>query len=425
MPFNLMFSTMIGPTGKELAFLRPETAQGIFMNFRRMLEYNNGKLPFGGAQLGLGFRNEIAPRSGLLRCREFPMAEIEYFYDPEAKEFPKFATVADLKVPLLKAEGEVNSPAVLTDLSLAEALKEGILSNQILAYFLGRSYLFLTSIGIRKEAIRFRQHVSNEMAHYACDCWDAEVETSYGWIEIAGHADRTCFDLKKHETHSKKPMKASRPLPEPITEEVKLITVDKKKLKSLGKSLRKSISILEDQLATMIEEKPEAMLATLETAGKLDFEIAVDGVGDVKVEVPKEWVSVKEETRVKREEKFYPHVIEPSFGIGRILYCVFEHCFKVRPDDEKRTYFTFPPHVAPVKCSILPLTTDPELLKVSAKLREKLVLAGVATKVDESSQSIGKRYARTDELGIPFGITVDFKTLKDGTVTLRDLHSTL
>lgn len=126
-------------------------------------------------------------------------------------------------------------------------------------------------------------------------------------------------------------------------------------------------------------------------------------------------------------------MIEPSFGIGRILYCIFEHSFKVRPEDEKRTYFTFPPHIAPVKSSILPLTTDPRLLKISSELskflrlthlEEKLTLAGISAKVDESSQTIGKRYARTDELGIPFGITVDFKTIQDDTVTLRDLHTT-
>ena len=102
-PFNLMFGTMIGPTGQMKGYLRPETAQGIFINFRRLLEYNNGKMPFASAQIGLGFRNEIAPRQGLLRVREFTMAEIEHFCDPNDKSHPKFVNVASQQMPLLSA----------------------------------------------------------------------------------------------------------------------------------------------------------------------------------------------------------------------------------------------------------------------------------------------------------------------------------
>ena len=99
MEFNLMFRSEIGPTGVQPAFLRPETAQGIFLNFKRLLEFNNGRLPVAGAQIGHAFRNEIAPRAGLIRCREFQMAEIEHFCDPEITEHPRFHTVADLAVP--------------------------------------------------------------------------------------------------------------------------------------------------------------------------------------------------------------------------------------------------------------------------------------------------------------------------------------
>lgn len=102
-PFNLMFDTQIGPTGHQKGYLRPETAQGIFINFRRLIEFNNGRLPFAAAQIGLGFRNEISPRQGLLRVREFTMAEIEHFVDPENKDHPKFASVADTMLPLWSA----------------------------------------------------------------------------------------------------------------------------------------------------------------------------------------------------------------------------------------------------------------------------------------------------------------------------------
>jgi len=124
-----------------------------------------------------------------------------------------------------------------------------------------------------------------------------------------------------------------------------------------------------------------------------------------------------------QEVKYSPSVIEPSFGIGRIVYCIFEHCFKVREEDAQRTYFVFPPLVAPVKCSILPLMDKPDLNVVVQSIKSMLTKEGISSKIDDSGQTIGKRYARTDECGIPFAITVDFDTLKDETVTLRDLQT--
>jgi len=103
-PFNLMFQTHIGPSGNYKGYLRPETSQGIFLNFKRLLEYNNQKMPFAAAQIGLGYRNEIAPRQGLLRVREFTMAEIEHFIDPRDKSHPKFDSVSNLTLPLLSAQ---------------------------------------------------------------------------------------------------------------------------------------------------------------------------------------------------------------------------------------------------------------------------------------------------------------------------------
>ena len=173
-------------------YLRPETAQGIFVNFRRLYEFVGGRMPFAAAQIGLGFRNEIAPRNGLLRVREFQMAEIEHFCHPEKKdEFPKFKDVENKVLPLFSREQQLGTGTILKDVSLKEAVERKIIANKTLAYFLGRTFLFLTKVGIREEHIRFRQHLQTEMAHYAVDCWDAEVETSYGWIEVAGHADRS------------------------------------------------------------------------------------------------------------------------------------------------------------------------------------------------------------------------------------------
>lgn len=122
-PFNLMFENSIGPSGYMKGYLRPETAQGIFINFRRLIEFNNGKMPFAAAQVGMGFRNEISPRQGLLRVREFTMAEIEHFIDPLNKNHPKFQTVAHMKLPLFSAtDQEAGIRKANSELTIGEAL---------------------------------------------------------------------------------------------------------------------------------------------------------------------------------------------------------------------------------------------------------------------------------------------------------------
>lgn len=121
------------------------------------------------------------------------------------------------------------------------------------------------------------------------------------------------------------------------------------------------------------------------------------------------------------EEKFTPNVIEPSFGLGRIMTTVFEHSFKLR--DEKRTYLLLKPRIAPVKVSILPLQSDERFVPIIADLKKRFKRSLITCKVDDTGQSIGKRYARTDEIGIPFGVTVDFKTLEEKSVTLRELYT--
>jgi glycyl-tRNA synthetase len=222
-----MFASEIGPTGQLKGFLRPETAQGIFLNFRRLIEFNNGKMPFAGAQLGLGFRNEIRPQQGLLRVREFQMAEIEHFVDPLDKSHHKFGNVAEDLLPLFTAVNQEGDGSMVYDMTMATAVESGTIGNQTLGYFMARTFRFLKDCGIKSEAIRFRQHRSNEMAHYAQDCWDAEVETSYGWIEVAGHSDRSCFDLQRHAEKTKVELVAARLLKEPQTIKFIQVTVDK------------------------------------------------------------------------------------------------------------------------------------------------------------------------------------------------------
>lgn len=416
-PFNLMFSTQIGPSSSSKGYFRPETAQGIFLNFKRLLEYNNGRMPFAGAQIGLGFRNEISPRAGLLRVREFTMAEIEYFYDPENKDHIKFHKVKDECLPLFSKEKQLALEEPISDMTIEQAIDNGIVSNRILGYFMVRTYKFFQLLGIPKEAIRFRQHLKTEMAHYAQDCWDCEIETSYGWIEIVGHADRACFDLECHSKATKSDLLGARPLKEPREESSTLILPDKKQL---GKTLKGDCKLLCDYLDSLSEEQKQAIHKEHDEA---DAEFEID-IGSKKISVPKESITIKIDTKMVVEEKFAPHVIEPSFGIGRVVYCIFEHCFRKRPDAATRTYFEFPALIAPVKTSILPLiSNNEELISYVHELKSRLNKEGVSSKIDDSSQTIGRRYARTDECGIPFAITIDNDTLKDNTVTLREIHS--
>ena len=414
--FNLMFETQIGPTGGSSGFLRPETAQGHFVNFKHLLDFNNNRIPFGSASIGLGFRNEIAPRSGLLRVREFTMAEIEYFVDPLKKEHKKFNSIKDLKLPLWSAKNQLSGKSVEYEITLGEAVEKKIIDNETLGYFLGKTYLFLIEIGIQKDGIRFRQHTPKEMAHYASDCWDAEIETSYGWIEVAGHADRTCFDLSHHTEISGVDLVASRPLKETkIIKGIKVIPnkavifknfTDKEKAKKLC-----------EKLNNISEEEKLNLMKDYEQNEKIKIDI--DGENIV---LDKSEIKMERFEQNIHEEKYYPNVIEPSFGIGRIVYCVMEHCFKVREKDSRRTYFDFPPLIAPYKASILPLLENEKFFEYIEPIRKVLVQNGISYRIDEID-SIGRRYARTDEIGIPFGITIDDITLKDKTVTLREIDT--
>jgi glycyl-tRNA synthetase len=200
--FNLMFQTHIGPTSILKGFLRPETAQGHFLNFKKLLEFNNEKMPFASASIGKSFRNEISPRAGLLRVREFTMAEIEHYVDPNSKNHDRFNEIENIEITLYSAENQLSGKGTI-NMKIGQAVESGIINNQTLGYFIARIYLFLIKIGIKSDKLRFRQHMTNEMAHYACDCWDAEIESSFGWIECVGCADRSAYDLTVHSKKTK------------------------------------------------------------------------------------------------------------------------------------------------------------------------------------------------------------------------------
>ncbi|PRQ58674.1 putative glycine--tRNA ligase [Rosa chinensis] len=412
-PFNLMFQTTIGPSGSSIGFFRPETAQGIFVNFMDIYYDNGCKLPFAVAQVGQAFRNEISPRQGLLRVREFTLAEIEHFVDPEDKSHVKFPTVDKLQLPMFPRDEQKPGQSARL-ISLGEAVHCKIVENETLGYFIGRVYLFLTRLGIDKNRIRFRQHLAKEMAHYAADCWDAEIETSYGWIECVGIADRSAYDLKAHSGKSR--LEAHEQLSEPRQVEKLVISPVKKEI---GPAFEKKQKNVLEALEAMDEEEISKMKAELDSKGEVDFFVCTLGEH---VSIKSSMVTISKVKTREHQRKFTPSVIEPSFGIGRIIYCLFEHSFYTRPDktgDEQLNVFRFNPLVAPFKCTVFPLIRNQRFEDVAKDISKSLTAAGISHKIDTTGTSIGKRYARTDELGVPFAITVD----STSSVTIRERDS--
>uniref|UniRef100_A0A672RIA3 glycine--tRNA ligase n=1 Tax=Sinocyclocheilus grahami TaxID=75366 RepID=A0A672RIA3_SINGR len=346
--FNLMFQTSIGPGGNMQGYLRPETAQGIFLNFKRLLEFNQGKLPFAAAQIGNSFRNEISPRSGLIRVREFTMAEIEHFVDPNEKVHSKFSSVADLEIMLYSSKAQTSGQSAQI-MKLGDAVEQ---VNQNLLCTFSFLPLVLPSLTASHKVVNVVQFEPNKGAIGKAYKKDAKFAMEY--LAICDE----CY-----------------------------ITGQEKLLNENGEF-------------------------TIETEGKT-------------FKLTKDMVNVKRFQKTLHVEEVVPNVIEPSFGIGRIMYSIFEHTFRIREGDEQRTYFSFPATVAPYKCSVLPLSQNQEFMPFVRELSEALTRNGVSHKVDDSSGSIGRRYARTDEIGVAFGITIDFDTVNKTphTATLRDRDS--
>lgn len=328
--FNLMFQTDIGPTGQFKAYLRPETAQGQFLNFQKLLEFNQQSMPFASASIGKSFRNEISPRSGLLRVREFLMAEIEHFVDPDGgKKHPRFAEVEDVELVLLNRKVQLEGRSDVEKMAIGRAVEIGLVDNETLGYFLARIHLFLKRLGIDQTKVRFRQHMANEMAHYAADCWDAELLTSYGWIECVGCADRSAYDLTVHTKKTGAPLCVRETRTEPLRIEEWQVDLEKKKF---GPKFKKDGKTIEAAVEGLSQELREKLSLDLQKDGKMVIE--VPSVGQVEIE--KELITIEKRTRVEHTREYTPNVIEPSFGIGRILYSLIEHVYWSREGAEER-----------------------------------------------------------------------------------------
>ncbi|KIY53138.1 glycyl-tRNA synthetase [Fistulina hepatica ATCC 64428] len=410
--FNLMFKSSIGPTGAYPGYLRPETAQGHFLNFSRLLDFNNGKLPFASAQIGRAFRNEISPRAGLLRVREFTMAEIEHYVDPEDKSHAGFVDVQDQELVLLDRHVQVEGRIDVTRITIGEAVRRGIVANETLGYFMARIYQFLIKIGIDSNRLRFRQHMANEMAHYATDCWDAEIQNSSGWTECVGCADRAAYDLTVHSKKTGHPLVVREALKEPIVHEKDIPEFDKK---ALGQTYRKDAGVIVKAVEALNQEELATVKETLSHRP-----VTIKTPDGQSFEVSPQMLKIERKTVKETIREFTPNVIEPSFGLGRILYILLEHSFWSREQDIERGVLSLRPLVAPTKVLIVPLSSNEKFVPLVQEVSAKFRKAGVFARVDDSTATIGKRYSRNDELGTPYGVTLDFASVQNRTMTLRE-----
>jgi glycyl-tRNA synthetase len=404
--FNLMFNTTIGPGTRNPGYLRPETAQGMFINFPRLLRYYRDRLPFGAVQIGKSYRNEISPRQGVIRLREFSQAEAEVFVDPRDKSHPRFDEIKNLELTLYSQEAQERGS--VEKMTLGLAVEKGIIAHETLAYFVGRTYQFLIEMGISNDLLRFRQHKADEMAHYAADCWDAEALLDrFGWIELVGIADRTDYDLTSHMKHSQSNLTVFVPFDEPVRRETLVIKPDMKKLGPRFKGKAKAVA--------------EA-LKSLEVSELEKDVITIDVDGEI-IEIEHELVSHEVVEEEIRGEEIVPHVIEPSFGIDRMLYTGLEHSYNEEiVEEETRVVLKLKPRVAPIQVAVLPLMDRAELMEHAQKIQEELRSRGLHVEYD-SSGSIGRRYRRNDEVGTPYTITIDYETIENATVTIRDRDS--
>ncbi|MDO8634126.1 MAG: glycine--tRNA ligase [archaeon] len=326
--FNMMMKLDIGATGKQEAYLRPETCQSIFLAFDRLYKTMRQQLPLGIAQSGASFRNEISPRNTLLRERELGQMEIEVFFNPlKENEVEKWESVKDYKLRLLRLK-EKN----VKEYSCMESVDKKIVSSRLVAYLLCRTQQFYAKLGVPLPLMRFRELEQEARAFYAKETWDFEVETSLGWVELAACNHRSDYDLKSHSAVS----------------------------------------------------KHDHQIKDLETG-----------------------------------KEFFPNVFEISAGLDRSLFVLLDVSLKKeKRGPEERIFLSLNPSIAPYVAGVFPLVNKDGL---NEKARE---VFGLLKDEDfdvffDDKGSIGKRYARGDEIGVFGGITVDYDSMKDGTVTFR------
>jgi glycyl-tRNA synthetase len=407
--FNLMFETSIGPGTGKTGYLRPETAQGIFVEFPRLKEYARGQLPFAVGQIGTAWRNEISPRRALVRVREFTQAELEHFIDPET-DTPAIERVADVELTLYPATEQEKADGGYIKMTVQTAVESETVEPWV-AYYLGVAQEWYERVGVDMDRFRFRQHLGGELAHYAADCWDAEAELGGNWVEITGFAYRSDYDLTKHGASADEEFTVFRQYDEPKT--VERATVDPD-MATLGPEYGGAAADIADALNALAATDPEAF----------NHDPVTVEVGEETYEIAAEATRFSVDTVTESGEHITPHVVEPSFGIGRVVYTVLTHAYATdEVDGEERAYLTLPAEVAPTTVGVFPLMGKDGLDDRAHEVAEMLRDAGFSVTYDESG-NIGRRYRRQDEVGTPYCVTVDYESLENDTVTIRERDST-
>ena len=404
--FNLMFQTCVGPVRDEsaIAYLRPETAQAIFAQFKNVLETSRQKVPFGIAQTGKAFRNEVTPRNYTFRSREFEQMELEFFIKPDEVVEAicgKVATTAEaitgnIEHPTSNAEHRTGNPQPL---GAAKRSEDGSTLNPQPnwgweawhKYWVEERIKFYEGIGLPRTTLEEYWQKPEELAHYARACVDILFKFPFGTQELEGIAARSDFDLSQHERFSGKPMGV-------FDEELRTAWVKLPKEKS-------------DELWRRYYENRKKYLVKM---GVAEEQAAKDAT---------------EDANGLAKGQYIPHVIEPSAGVDRLILALITNAYsEVTETDDKgrsetRVILKFHPRVAPVKAGVMPLLKNkPELVKKALEVRDRL-RQWMNVFYDDAG-SIGRRYARQDEAGTPFCMTIDFDTLGEkpelkDTVTVR------
>ena len=386
-PFNLMFKTFVGPVESEdnVAYLRPETAQAIFAQFKNVLETSRQKVPFGIGQIGKAFRNEVTPRNYTFRSREFEQMELEFFIKPdEAIEAIHGSVVT---VP------ETGHPGEPQPNWGWQAWHQ---------YWVEERVRFYEGIGLSRATLGFHRQTAEELAHYARACVDILFKFPFSkrdekgelkGEELEGIAARSDFDLSQHQRFSGKPQH-----------------VFDDELRNAWAKLTKE---KQDDLWRRYFENRRRYLTKMGVADEAASKQA------------------REDADSLAKGNYVPHVIEPSAGVDRLILALITNAYSetTKTDDKGKAetiyVMRFHPRVAPVKAGIFPLLKNKPELVNKAKEVHKLLLPWMNVAYDDAG-SIGKRYARMDEAGTPFCVTIDFDTLGEkpelkDTVTLREI----
>jgi glycyl-tRNA synthetase len=403
--FLTMFKTTIGPYSDAVGYGRPEAAQGIFVEFKRLYETAREKLPFGALQIGHALRNEISPRQGLIRLREYTIADLEFFFDPEEPNCHLLKDVENESLRLFLAQDRSKGPDKITEVTVREALNKGYIGTEWQAAFMALAKRLLTDVGVPAERQRFIEKLPWERAHYSLQTYDQEVLVDrWGWLEVSGHAYRSDFDLSCHGESSCVEMFVFKEYERPVEKEQVFVKPVMAKLGPIFKAEAAKVGEL------LSKANPIEVEDSLKKKGYFFL-------GDYKV-LP-DYVYISREKIVERGKSFIPHVVEPSFGLDRLLYVALEYAYRLK---DNRVMLSFPRDIAPVQLGVYPLVSKDGLPEKAIKLHGSLLDEDFIAEYDEAG-SIGRRYARADEVGVPLGITVDYDTFKDDTVTIRDRDS--